>query len=216
MKSFNYTAVFISFLLLCFSASAQEIGGVKGKVRTPQGNVISQVKVTVQQNDKEIKTAVTDSKGEFLINGLKAGKYNFIFAKDGYSSGSLNNVEIGKKKVRDLGNRLVLEVDEGFLVIIKGSVFNEEGRSIYGAKVEIARVSGDGTAKKLYTSTSTESGQFTFRFPPGAATYRVTTSAKGKSSTKDITVDSAAIYRLALTLDLSKKKEGEKDSNENQ
>ena len=213
MKFFQYSAVFFCLLLFSFSTSAQEIGGVKGTMRTPQGNVIPEVKVTVKQNDKDVKTILTDNKGSFVIDGLKAGKYDFIFSKDGFSSGTLKNVEVGKKKIRDLGNRLVLEVDEGFLVIIKGSVFNEDGRSIYGAKVDIAKVLGNGSIKKLNTSYSSQSGEFTFRFPQEAATYRITTSIKGKTATKDVTVDIAAIYRLALTLNLKEDKDKQKDDN---
>lgn len=199
--------------ILVISALAQENGGVKGKIRNLQGGVLADVKVTARQNDKDIKSTTTDKKGEFLINGLKAGKYSFVFSKTGFVEGSLNNVEVGKNKIRDLGNKLALDVDQGTLVIIEGSVFNEDGRSIYGAIIDIAKVYENGSTKKLKTISSSESGQFTFRFTEGAATYRVTASAKGKSVTKDVTVDIAAIYRLALTLELGKEKDKENKEN---
>lgn len=203
--------VFSIAAILSVSGLAQEIGGVKGRIRNLQGGVLSEVKVTALQDDKEIKTTVTDKKGEFVMDKLKAGKYSFNFSKQGFTTGTVNNVQIGKNKIRDLGDKLALDVDEGTLVIIKGSVFNETGRSVYGAIVDVARVLDDGTVKKMKSSYSSESGEFTFRFTEGTATFRVTASAKGKTVSKDITVDSAAIYRLALTLDLEEKK----DDNDN-
>jgi hypothetical protein len=203
-------------LILVFSISlfcsglvlAQEMGGVKGKIRNlQQGGVLAEVKVIAQQDGKDIKTTETNKNGEFVIDRLKAGKYTFVFSKRGFTTGTVANVEVGKNKIRDLGSKLALDLDEGMMVIIKGSVFNPDGRSIYGAIIDIARVHGDGSVKKLKSSYSSESGEFSFRFTEGVATYRITASAKGKSVSKEVSVDSAAIYRLALTLDLGKEKE---------
>ncbi|MBX7171871.1 MAG: carboxypeptidase regulatory-like domain-containing protein [Pyrinomonadaceae bacterium] len=193
--------------ILAFPSFAQEIGGVKGTVRTPRGAVISQVTVTARQNDKDIKSVVTNKNGDFVLDKLNAGKYNFVFSKDGFTSGTINNVEVGKNKIRDLGDRLVLDVDEGDLVIVRGSVFNQDGRSIFGAKIEIARISADGSAKKIDSKYSSQSGEFVFRFSKGAATFRVTATVNGKSASKDVTVEEPAIYRLALTLNLDKEED---------
>lgn len=196
------TAVLFVF---CAFAGAQEMGGAKGKIKNAQDKALAGVAVTVEQDGKTVKTGSTDKSGAFTINGLKSGKYNFIFAKQGFATGTLNNVEVGGKKVRDLGNRL-LEVDKGTLVLIEGTVFNQDGLSVPYAKVEIEKLSGDGQnkLKPVYTS---EGGDFAFRFPEGAAKFRITASAKGKSASKEIEVDMAARYRLALTLNLAEKKD---------
>lgn len=194
-------------LILSISVFAQEKGGVKGRIRNMQGNILADVKVAVKQDDKDILTTSTDKRGEFQINGLKAGKYSFVFTKTGFVQGTLNNVDIKKDKIRDLGDKLALDIDQGTLVIIEGSVFNEDGRSIYGALIDIASINSDGSTKKIKTISSSESGQFTFRFREGSNTFRITAAAKGKSVSKDITVDSAAIYRLALTLSLKEEKD---------
>ena len=185
---------------------AQEMGGVKGKIRNLQGGVLSEVKVTAQQDGKDVKSTSTNKNGEFVLDRLKAGKYSLTFSKRGFTTGTINNVEVGKNKIRDLGGKLALDIDEGMLVIIRGTVFDQNGYSIYGAIVDIARVQNEGSVKKLKSSQSSESGEFSFRFTEGAATYRITASAKGKSVSKDVSVDSAAIYRLALTLDLGQEK----------
>ena len=195
--------------ILAFSsvfAAAQETGGLKGKVRTTKGDGIASATVTARQNGEDVKTTTADEKGNFTLENLKPGNYNLVFSKNGYSSGVMYNVEVRKKKVSDLGERLVLAVDQGTQVIIKGSVFNPEGRSVGGAEVKIEKVLSDGSYKKVGSSTASYSGEFTFRFAEGAAKYRITASAKGISASKEVEVDSAAIYRLAINLEMKGEK----------
>lgn len=202
MKRLFFIVAFISlFISLAFG---QNTGGVKGKVRTTKGEAINGVKITARQKGEDIKSAQTDRKGEFVLDGLKPGLYNLVFEKSGYSSGVLYNIEVRKNKTDSLDDRLVLGVDQGTLVIIKGSVFNQHGRSVSGAKVEIEKISGDGSVRKMDSETTSMSGEFTFRFPEAAAKYRVTASADGAKASKEIEVETAAIYRLAITLDLLK------------
>lgn len=200
LKETFFTAVLLT--LSCAFSQAQDMGGAKGKIKNAQDRGIAGVEVAVEQDGKTVRKSSTDKSGAFTINGLKSGKYNFVFSKTGFATGTLNNVEVGGKKIRDLGNRM-LEVDQGMLVLIEGTVFNKVGLSIPDAKVEIERISGSGQnkIKPIYTS---ESGDFIFRFPEGAAKFRVTASAKGKSASQEIEVDGAARYRLAITLDLDK------------
>jgi uncharacterized protein YhdP len=76
--------------------------------------------------------------------------------------------------------------------------------SVTGAKVELEEVFADGTTKKLGSTFSSVSGEFTFRRPPKEAKYRVTAKYKGVSASKDVTVDNPGIFRVAITLDISK------------
>lgn len=195
----------IVFLVALFAFStvlalAQETGGVKGKVRTAKGDGIASATVTARQSGEDVKSTASDAKGNFVLENLKPGNYNIVFNKNGYSSGVLYNVEVKRKKISDLGERLVLSVDQGTQVIIKGSVFAADGRSVGGAKIEIERISGDGSVKKVGSSVSTYSGEFTFRFSEGAAKYRITASMKDSTASKEVEVGSAAIYRLAITI----------------
>ena len=198
--------------IFCSISFAQETGGVKGKVRTTKGEGIAGVTITVRQKSEDVKSAASDNKGNFELTGLQPGVYNLVFSKNGYSSGLMNNVGIEKKKTNNLGDRLILTVDQGTQVIIKGTVFDQDGRSVAGAKVEIEKVSGDGAGKILdtgYTSYGGEPnarGEFTFKFSEGIAKYRITASVKGASGSKEIEVSNAAIYRLAITLNLTKEK----------
>jgi hypothetical protein len=194
----------LSFALSASLAYAQDTGSIKGKVRTSKGDGISSVEVIARQKGKDIKFATSDSNGKFVLGGLASGLYNVVFNKNGYSAGVMYNVEVKKKQVNDLGDRLILTVDQGTLVLIKGSVFDKNGRSVYGAKVEIVKISGDGSTRKIGSGLTNQSGEFTFRQPEQAAKFRITASAKGASASKEISVDSAGIYRFAITLNLEK------------
>jgi len=200
MKFYSKVILFCSALFaLSFSVYAQETGSLKGKVRTAKGEGIAAATVIARQNGENIKSATADAKGNFALENLKAGEYNLVFSKSGYSSGVLT-VEVQKNKTRDLGGRIVLSVDQGTQVIIKGSVFAADGRSAGGAKVEIERISSDGSTKKIGSAVANYSGEFTFKFSEGETKYRVTASMKDSTASKEIEVSSAAIYRLAITL----------------
>ena len=202
MKIFGKSILLaIVFALAVVAAFAQkDTGGVKGKVRTARGEGISGVTITARQNGEDLKTVTSGGGGKFVLENLKPGLYNIVFTKNGYSSGLKYDVEIKKGKIGDLGDRLILTVDQGTQVIIKGSVFDEGGRSVPGAEVRIERISENGAAQKIGSVYTSESGEFTFRQPEGAAKFRVTAAAKGASASKEVEVSSAAIYRLAITL----------------
>lgn len=198
VKTFLFFAFVSSFA--SFAAVAQETGGLKGKVRSVKGGAIASAEITLRQNGEDLKSTKTDSDGIFVFENLKPGNYNLVFSKSGYSSGVLYNVEVKKKGIRDLGDRLIMNVDQGTLVVIKGSVFAADGRSVGGAEIKVEKVLSDGSLKKVGSSTSSYSGEFTFKFEEGAAKYKITATAKGTSASKEVEVDSAAIYRLALNL----------------
>lgn len=205
MKFFKYS--FLLALIFAFSglsAFAQETGGVKGKVRTTKGEGVAGANVIVRQNGADIKSAKSDADGRFVLDGLKPGIYNIVFDKSGFASGIKYNVEIKKNKTNDMGERLILVVDQGTQVIVKGSVFNQDGRSVGGAKVLVERVLSDGSTKKVGSGYTDISGEFTFRFPEGAEKYRVTASLKNATASKNLDVSSAAIYRLAISLNVAK------------
>ena len=200
MKKF----VLLILSLIFFVGAAVAQSGVKGKVRDTKGDGIGDAKITARQDGKDIKSSTSDRKGNFELTGLKSGVYNLVIDKSGYSAGLLYNVEVKDNKVRDLGNRLILTVDQGTQVIIKGSVFDPNGRSVGGAKVEIEKVMSDGSTKKVGSGIASYSGEFTFRFPEGANKFRITASAKNAKASEEVEVDSAAIYRLAITLKTEK------------
>ena len=185
-------------------ALAQSTGGLKGTIRTVKGGGIPDATITVKKKGVGVKSARSDAKGDFLVEGLAEGLYNLTFEAPGYSAGTLYNVEVKKNKVRELSERLILTSDQGTQVIIKGSVFDKYGRSLTAAEIKLEKIDSNGGARKMGNSMTSVSGEFTFRQAEGAAKFRVTASYKGVTGSKEVEVDSAAIYRMAITLEVSR------------
>ncbi|HYO98759.1 MAG TPA: carboxypeptidase-like regulatory domain-containing protein [Pyrinomonadaceae bacterium] len=186
------------------AAAAQKnktTGSIKGKVKAESGESAEGVRVAARQGEREVASVSTDRKGQFEIGGLAPGRYNITFRKPGLSVAEIKDFEIVAGKSRSLGGNLVLPIDEGSLVFVKGSVFTEEGRSLRGARVELARIEADGRVKKIDGRVSNESGSFSFRLPVETARYRVTARMDGMAvASKDVEVEGAAVYRVALAL----------------
>src|SRR6266404_7201194 len=125
-------------------ARAQNTRGVKGKVQNLNGAGIAGVAISARQKGIDLKTATSDGKGNFVLDGLEPGIYNLAFEAKGYSTAVKYDVEIKRGKSRDLGDRLILMIDRGSRVLIKGSVFFKEGASAAGATVELEKVNVDG------------------------------------------------------------------------
>ena len=149
--------------------------------------------------------AATDKSGKFATR-VPPGIYGLTFRKTGLSVGTIENIEVKAGKTKSLGERLVLTIDEGSIAFIRGSVFNQEGRSVPGARVELARIQEDGSARKIDGRITNETGSFVFRLMPETAKYRLTAKLSGSDAvSKDIEIDGPAVYRLALSLPASPK-----------
>ncbi|MEP6741137.1 MAG: carboxypeptidase-like regulatory domain-containing protein [bacterium] len=181
-------------------AQDKATGGFKGKVRVEVGTPAG-VTVVVRQADREVGRVVTDKSGEFAVNRLKPGLYGVTLRKAGLSIGTIENIEVKAGKTRSLGDRLILTIDEGSIAFIRGSVFDPSGRSVPNARVELARIEADGNVKKIDGRVTNEIGSFVFRLTPDLAKYRVTVKARYSDPvSKDVEIDGAAVYRIALTV----------------
>jgi hypothetical protein len=180
-------------------AQDKTLGAIKGKVRVETGTP-GGVTVVVRHGEKEVTRSTTDKNGEFLVSRLTPGLYGLTFRKPGLSIGSIEDVEVKAGKTRSLGDRLILTIDEGSIAFLSGSVFSTDGRSVPNAKVELSRILEDGTTKKIDGRVTTETGSFKFRLGPEPAKYRVSVKTDGAPVTKDVEIDGAAVYRVALSL----------------
>jgi len=200
---FSKTIFAAVLMMACAAVSfAQDksTGAIKGKVRVETGTPAG-VTVVVRRGETEVKRAETQKNGEFLVSRLEPGKYGLTFRKAGLSIGTMEDVEVKAGKTRSLGDRLILSIDEGSIAFIGGSVFTADGHSVPNAKVELARVMEDGTVKKIDGRVTTETGSFKFRLSPEPAKYRVSVKAGGAEPvSKDVEIDGAAVYRVALSL----------------
>lgn len=178
----------------------KSLGAIKGKVRVETGTPAG-VAVVVRRGETEVAHATTNKDGDFLVSKLTPGVYGLTFRKAGLSVGTIEDVEVKAGKIRSLGDHLVLTIDEGSIAFLSGSVFSAEGRSVPNAKVELSRILEDGSTKKIDGRITTETGTFKFRLSPDAAKYRVSVKPEGvEPVTKDVEIDGAAVYRVALNL----------------
>jgi hypothetical protein len=181
-------------------AQDKTTGAIKGKVRVEQGSP-GGIAVILLQGDQEVTRAATDRKGEFTIAHVTPGVYSLRFRKPGLSVGTIEPLDVKAGKTRTLGDRLVLSVDDGSIAFLRGSVFAESGRSVPGVRVDLVKVIDENSVQKIDARVTGETGEFVFRLSPEKAKYRVTVKADGAQlASKDVEVDSAAVYRVALTL----------------
>lgn len=198
-KTVFILAVMIAAAAVVF-AQDKSVGAIKGKVRVETGTP-SGVTVVVRRGETEVTRVETQKNGEFLVSRLAPGKYGLTFRKTGLSIGTMEDVEVKAGKTRSLGDRLILTIDEGSIAFIGGSVFTADGRSVPNAKVELGRIMEDGSVKKIDGRVTTETGSFKFRLSPEPAKYRVSVKTGGAEAvSKDVEIDGAAVYRVALSL----------------
>ena len=203
---FNKTLFLLAIVLLMAGVAVgqkdkdKSLGGIKGKVRVETGTP-GGVTVVVRRGETEVTRSTTDKNGDFVVSRLQPGIYGLTFRKPGLSIGSLEDVEVKAGKTRSLGDRLILTIDEGSIAFLSGSVFTADGRSVPNPKVELSKILEDGTAKKIDGRVTTETGSFKFRLSPDPGRYRVSVKTGGAEPiTKDVDIDGAAVYRVALSL----------------
>jgi len=193
---------FVAMAVMAGAVLAQDrsTGAIKGKVRVETGTP-GGVAIIVRLGEREVGKFSTDKNGDFVIPRLSPGVYGLTFRKPGLSIGTIENVEVRAGKTRSLGDRLILTIDEGSIAFIRGSVFNTDGFSVPRARVELARIEEDGSAKKIDGRLTNETGAFVFRLSPEVCKYRVTAKINGTEPvSKDVEVDGAAVYRVALSV----------------
>jgi hypothetical protein len=200
MRSIRWALATTLLFALSASSFAQDKHGatIKGKVRAEKGSAAG-VAVILLQGDHEVTRTSTDRKGDFTISRIVPGIYSVKFRKPGLSIGTIESVTLKSGQTRTFKD-LVLPIDEGSIAFLRGSVFTESGRSVPGVRVELARVVSENSIEKLDSRITGETGEFVFRLPPDPAKYRLTMKADGaEPASKDVEVDGAAVFRVALT-----------------
>ena len=175
-------------------------GSIKGRVRVAGDGGAGNISVTLHQGEREVARAETNPKGEFEFDRLDPGNYSLTLRKPGLQVGRMDALEVRAGKVVNLKDRLYLAVDEGSIAFLKGSVFNKEGLSLSGVRIEVVLVRADGSEKKINSAVTNSLGAFAFRLPPASARYRVTAKGGGMEVSKEVEIDGAAIFRVALEL----------------
>ena len=199
LRRFGFLGLLLLFVSSVCLAQDKTTGAIKGKVRVEKGSPAG-VAVILMQGEREVSQSATDKKGEFQLARVIPGSYSVKFRKAGLAVGTIDDVAVKAGQTRSLGDRLYLTIDEGSIVFIRGSVFTEDGRSVPGVRVDLARIGEQDSIQKLDSRITGETGEFVFRLPADLARYRLSLKADGtEPSWKDVEVENAAVYRVALT-----------------
>lgn len=193
-------------------AAGQKTGTLKGKLQNEKGKPLADAEVRVMSSrSRAIKEAKTDQAGNYSFE-LEPDDYTVSFDAEGYTGGTLRDmqqVEVGKTtEVKPIQLQKARRTS-----LVRGSVFDLEGRSLAGARVKLVRVPTEEEAKagKRMPSfardyTTNNHGEFAFRLPSARARYRVTASLEGyKPDTKVVLVDENESVPVALSLEPVKK-----------
>ena len=196
--------IVLSAFCLLPTVFAQTTGGVKGKVRNLRGEGVGGATVAARQNHTDLKTVTANDKGEFRLEGLEPGVYDFAIRRPGYGLGVMYNVKVKAGSIRDMGQHLMLSPDRGSQIFVRGIIFYRDKTSVNGAKVDLLAVNSDGSTRKVVTGFTNDMGEFGFVQAPGVKKYRVRASFKGVTGEKDVEINMPAVYRLTIALELDR------------
>ncbi len=109
-------SILIGLLFTSLFAFTQNYGGIKGVVKdSHSGALISQAEILISPLDRGV---VTNDKGEFIIKGLKEGKYTLYVKHMGYSELS-QVVNIQDGKIIEINISLNIDIKELLAVEIR-------------------------------------------------------------------------------------------------
>ncbi|WP_407430485.1 TonB-dependent receptor domain-containing protein [Arcticibacter sp.] len=147
----KFTALFIFLTLHVFSAAAQSVGKIAGKVTDKKtGEALIGLTVKVQGSTKGTST---DIEGRYSISGLTAGKHTLIFSYIGYSSKSVSDILVKASQVTNTD--IVMEESEGNSlneVVITASAKQESVGALYALQRVNVRVSDGISAEQIRRS----------------------------------------------------------------
>jgi hypothetical protein len=198
--------------VMAASASQQKTGTLKGKIESEKNKPIAGADVRVMSiRNRTVKEAKTDQAGGYSFE-LEPDDYTVSFDAEGFQGGTLRDmqqVEEGKEtKVKTIQLQKARRTS-----LLRGAVFDTDGRSLAGVRLKLIRVSTVDEAKEkkkvgsLSMSYVTNNrGEFAFRLPSARARYQVTAALSGyKPETKTIDVNEDEAVPLAFSLESLKK-----------
>ena len=120
-------ALLISIIALSAGfVCAQNTGGIKGQVRSFDGDGISNVEVTARQEGEDIKS-VKSIKKEICLGRTESRENIMLFSAERLQFGIEGKHRSKRKKDQRFRRSSGSDVDKGTQVIINGSVFNQDG-----------------------------------------------------------------------------------------
>jgi hypothetical protein len=207
MKKLICIFILLASFAVAATGSQQKAGTLKGKIEDEKGRPIAGATVRIMSSrDRSVSETKTDASGAYSFEVL-ADEYTISFQAEGYQEGSLQDmqqVEEGKEtRVKTI--RLPKATRTS---LIRGTVFDFDGRSISGARIKLIRIPTEEEQKEgkhvkglSRDYISNIRGEFAFRLPPVRARYRITAAAPGfRPDTKEVDVNESEAVPVAMTL----------------
>ena len=205
----------LTLVALCFSATAgaqTKTGVLKGKIEDEKGKPVAEAQVRAESSRTHaVKETRTDQSGVYSLD-LEPDDYTVSFDAEGYAGGKMRDMQqVEEGKTTEIKTMRLAKAKRTSLV--RGAVFDSEGRSLPGARVKLTRVPTEDEAREKkhidslsQTYTTNNHGEFAFRLPAGRARYRLVASAEGfKTDTKEVDVGESEAVPLAFSLEPAKK-----------
>jgi vitamin B12 transporter len=105
----------------CFSAAAQNVTSINGRVTDEQGAIVAGADVQLRSPQGSQLAATTDANGAFSFANLSPGNYIIEVKKAGFATLSSDPVNLERGKAIDLALRLkVASIDESVVVVATG------------------------------------------------------------------------------------------------
>lgn len=208
MKRFVATALVLLCLTSVSAGAGQQQGTLKGKIEDQKGKPIVGAQVRVlRSRDRSSKETTTDQAGIYSFQ-LEPDDYTVSFDAEGFQGGTMVQMQQVEAGTETAVKTIRLDKAKARTSLIRGAVFDSEGRSLPGAKVRLVRVPTAeeekdhkrvDSLKRDYTANSR--GEFAFRVPARRARYQVTASLGGyKPETKVAEVHEDEAVPLAFSL----------------
>lgn len=192
-------------LAVAIGGAAQKHGTLKGRIEDEKGKPIAGAEVRAMRvEDRSLKETKTDQEGYYVLE-LEPGSYTVSFDAEGYQGGTLvrlQEVEAGKEtRVKTVRLERAKRTS-----LIRGAVFDPEGRSLAGARVRLERITTSNEKPLALERITNSRGEFAFRLPAEKARYRLTATLSGyKPDTKEVEVNESESVPVAFTLELIRK-----------
>src|SRR5215471_5429793 len=197
--------------VICIGAVAagfqQRTGTLKGKIEDEKGKPIAGAEVRIMSSrDRSVSETKTDANGAYSFE-VAPDEYTITFQAEGYQEGSLQEMQ-QVEEGSETHVKTIRLPRATHTSLIRGSVFDFQGRSISGARIKLVRIATEDEAKegKHFKGLSRDyisntHGEFAFRLPSVHARYRITAAAAGyRPDPKEVEVNESEAVPVAMTL----------------
>lgn len=108
MKSLKlYVFIFSLMLMPVFAWAQIDRTELNGTITDPSGATVAGVTVTVtQEGTNQLRTAITDGHGQFVVSSLPIGRFSVVFSRDGFQDLRVSDLDLHSGDVRTVNAKL--------------------------------------------------------------------------------------------------------------